>query len=100
MGLLLDDLLAALWAARGSDLLLTAGVPPLLRVDGELRPLAGQDALTPDDTERLLHDMLSRATGRRLRRPKRVDFSFSWRDHARLRVNGFRQRGASRCRCG
>ena len=37
----IDAWLEELWNARGTDLLLTSGAPPLLRVDGEMRPVTG-----------------------------------------------------------
>ena len=43
-----DVLLHALWLAGGTDLLLTAGMPPQLRVHGDLRPMAGEPKLDAD----------------------------------------------------
>jgi twitching motility protein PilT len=90
----LEEFLEALWERKGSDLLLTAGVPPLLRVDGEMRRMADQPALAPEDTERLFLGMLSRRQTDDFAAHKEIDFSFTWRDQARFRVNGFRQRGS------
>jgi twitching motility protein PilT len=90
----LEDFLDALWERKGSDLLLTAGVPPLLRVDGEMLRMADQPALAPEDTERLFLGMLSRRQTDDFAAHKEIDFSFTWRNQARFRVNGFRQRGS------
>ena len=90
----MESLMLALWDCKGSDLLITPGSAPILRLDGDLVRLDDQPHLTPADTERLLESIL---TGRQLeefRARKELDFSFSWRDQARFRVNAFRQRGS------
>src|SRR5437868_1124467 len=53
-----DLLLAELWSATGTDLHLTAGAPPLGRVDGTLRPMTGP-RLSPEDSEQLARDLVS-----------------------------------------
>ena len=89
-----DLLLTELWHAGGSDLLLTVGAPPLLRVDGTLRPAEGRPPLTPDDTERLALSLLDDRQRAGQAVGAEVDFSFTWRDTARVRGNAFRQKGA------
>jgi twitching motility protein PilT len=89
----LEGLLEALWKGGGSDLILTPGSAPLLRVDGALTRLEGSASLTPADTEGFLHAMLTAKQAEDFAARREIDFSFSWRDRARLRVNGFRQRG-------
>src|SRR4051812_48147444 len=54
-----DRLLNALWDGKGTDLMLTAGLPPMVRVDGTLAPVAGEATLTGDDTDGLLAEVLS-----------------------------------------
>jgi twitching motility protein PilT len=88
-----DALVAALWQAKGSDLLLTAGAPPLIRVDAELRPVAGHRALTGHDTRRLADGLFTDRQRQLFDTGSEVDFSFTWRDRARIRGNAFRQRG-------
>ena len=48
-GARLEHMLAHLWERRGTDLLLTAGAPPLVRVDGQLDPVPGEAKLLPAD---------------------------------------------------
>jgi twitching motility protein PilT len=91
----IDVLVAELWQAKGSDLLLTAGAPPLLRVDGELRPAEGRAPLTAHDTQQLAVGLLSGRQRTVFDAGSEVDFSFTWRDTARIRGNAFRQRGAA-----
>lgn len=88
-----DRLLGALWDARGTDLLLTVGLPPMLRVDGELRPVPGESALAAADTDSLLAEILTAEQGDAWSAEHEYDFSFSWREHARIRGNAFTQRG-------
>lgn len=90
----LDQLLEALWLRRGSDLLLTAGASPLLRIDGALERTPDWAPLTPADTEAMLMTLLSARQAADFAVRNEVDLSFSWRDQARFRANGFRQRGS------
>ncbi|MGN6781173.1 MAG: type IV pilus twitching motility protein PilT, partial [Marmoricola sp.] len=88
-----DRLLAALWDVRGTDLLLTVGMPPMLRVDGALQPVAGEPALTTEDTDALLGEVLTLEQRAAWQTRHEYDFSFSWREQARIRGNAFTQRG-------
>lgn len=82
-----------LWDRGASDLLISSGAPPLLRVDGELTPIAGIDPLTAKDTEVLLERMLPEKLYEQFADHRETDFSFEWRDTARFRGNAFTQRG-------
>jgi twitching motility protein PilT len=88
-----DALLDELWNARGTDLLLTAGMPPQIRVHGELHPVVGEAALTADDTAAMLAELLPADVVGTRRDIDELDFSFSWRDNARIRGNAFSQSG-------
>src|SRR5438477_4428670 len=83
-----------LWKVGASDLLLTAESAPLVRVDGQLRPIEGESLLGRDDTERVVRELLGPDLFATLQEDREVDFSFGWRDQARLRANAFHQRGA------
>ncbi len=89
----LDSLVAALWQAHGTDLLLTADSAPLMRVDGRLRPVRDTPVLTGEDTEQAADLLLSERRREAFHAGDEVDFSFSWRGAARIRGNAFRQRG-------
>jgi twitching motility protein PilT len=93
IGSRIDGLLHSLWTARGTDLLLTAGMPPQIRVHGELRAAPGQAVLTGDDTDSLLAELLAPEPAAAWAATHEYDFSFSWRDNARVRGNAFTQRG-------
>jgi twitching motility protein PilT len=88
-----DYLLEALWRAGGTDLLLTVGMPPQIRVHGDLVTVADQAALTPFDTDSLLNEILTPAQSSTWDVTREFDFSFTWRDQARIRGNAFSQRG-------
>jgi twitching motility protein PilT len=92
IGSRVDGLLEELWNAGGTDLLLTAGAPPKIRVHGDLHPVAGARSLTADDTESLVAELLSPAQSAAFAAQQDYDFSFSWRDKARIRGNAFVQR--------
>ena len=91
----LVELLAEVAACGGSDLHLTVGVPPGVRVDGELRQLARRPALTAEAAAALVCSSLTGAQRARFERGEEVDLAFSVPGVARFRCNAFRQRGAA-----
>ena len=93
IGSRIDGLFFALWQAGGTDLLLTVGMKPMLRVDGTLTPAPGTTALSADDTEALLAEVLTPTQLAAWKASQEYDFSFSWRDRSRIRGNAFTQRG-------
>jgi len=74
-----------------SDVILTAGVPPALRVDGKLRYTKGEP-LRPADTQRLIYDILSEGQVARFERDRELDFSLTLAGEHRFRVNCYWQR--------
>jgi twitching motility protein PilT len=88
-----DAFLDQLWMAGGTDLLLTVGLPPQIRVHGELTSIVGEKVLERDDTENILNELLSEVQSAAFGSGHEYDFSFSWRNDARIRGNAFRQRG-------
>ena len=87
--------LHALVEAGGSDLHLKVPSPPLIRVDGELRPLPGAAPLTPQDTLSVLDVLLEDAERRaEFDADGEADFAFALPGAARFRINAFRQRGS------
>jgi twitching motility protein PilT len=89
----LDEWLGILHDRNGSDILLTAGSAPLLRVDGQLVPLEGAPKLESKDIESIVRSQLDGDNKDRLHPRSELDFSFSWREEARIRANAFYQRG-------
>ena len=81
-----------LWDNKGTDLLITAGSPPLIRVDQVLRTIEGEPVFRVQDTEKLILGTLSEAQAAELAQHKEIDFSFNWEGQARFRGNAFHQR--------
>src|SRR5437660_114611 len=92
-GIGLTPLLDALFEEGASDLVISAGAPPALRVDGELRR-AGDRAFDADQTARLVDELLTEPLRATFREHGAVDFSFDWGALGRVRGNAFRQRGS------
>src|SRR6202140_4377500 len=88
----IDPWLEELWDARGTDLLLTSGAPPLIRVDGEMRPVTGGEMFSPISVERLVREVIGPDLVERYESDREIDFAFSWKERARLRCNAFHQR--------
>jgi twitching motility protein PilT len=80
-----------LWDLGGTDLLLTADAPALLRVNGELRPYDAKP-LDEHQVSKIANAVAGPRLAEELEFRGEVDFSFSWRDRGRLRGNAFRQR--------
>ncbi len=76
-----------------SDLHLTVGVPPMLRVDGSLQPIEDAKGLTDKDVKELTYSILDDVQKDILERDKEVDFSFTYGDLARFRANAYHQKG-------
>ena len=81
--------------ARGaSDLHLSVGTPPAIRVRGELERLEGAPALTAEDTQQLLYRVLSTEQQKQLEIKRQIDTSHAVPGLARFRVNVYFQREA------
>jgi twitching motility protein PilT len=88
----IDTLLERVAAEDASDLHITAGSPPVLRVRGRLAPLEDFENFTPEDTRDLLYRILSTEQQKRLEIDRQLDFSYSVPGVARFRVNVYFQR--------
>src|SRR3954451_3006913 len=90
----LSELLRSLSELHGSDLHVTTGSPPQVRVHGHLRPLEGYRNLTSADTKQLAYSVLTDAQKHRFEENLELDFSFGVKGLSRFRANLFNQRGA------
>jgi twitching motility protein PilT len=90
----LDQLLEAMVARGASDLHLTVGTPPAIRVRGELERLEDIPVLTPDVTQELVYRVLSTEQQKQLEIKRQIDTSYSIPGLARFRVNVYFQRGS------
>src|SRR5262245_60044784 len=88
----IDTLLEQVAERNASDLHVTAGSPPILRVRGQLAPLEGYDELSSEDTREMLYRILSTEQQKFLEIGRQLDFSHSVPGVARFRVNVYFQR--------
>ncbi len=86
----LQALLKTMLEKNASDLHVTAGSPPRLRIDGDLVRLQ-TDALTPVDTKQLCYSVMNDAQKLRFEEDLEIDFSFGIRNMARFRANVYMQ---------
>ncbi len=93
----LKELILTVIKEDASDLHLSVGVRPTIRVSGALMPLLKYPILSPQDVEGLVLSLLSDFNQERLKNDKEVDFSYSFEDKARFRGNAFYQRGFFGC---
>ncbi|HAM95675.1 TPA: type IV pili twitching motility protein PilT, partial [Candidatus Azambacteria bacterium] len=77
---------------NASDLHFSVARRPTLRIDGELVPLSQKPILTPDATKKLVDSLLTKEQAEKLEREREVDFSYSFKDKGRFRINVFYQR--------
>jgi twitching motility protein PilT len=78
---------------KASDLHIQVGLPPMIRVDGALAPVAGADPLNEEAVEALVFAILDEDQKQILLKDKEFDFSFAYGDLGRFRVNVFHERG-------
>src|SRR5947209_13005256 len=90
----LSELLHRLSELGGSDLHITTGTAPLVRVHGTIRPLDGYRPLTSAETKQLAYSVLTDAQKHRFEENLELDFSFGVKGLSRFRANLFNQRGA------
>jgi twitching motility protein PilT len=88
------DILSTVVDRNASDLHLTPGVPPMIRLRGSLTPIEGLPRLTPTDTREIIYSVLSNSQRQRLETDQQLDFSYSVPGKGRFRVNAYFQRAA------
>jgi twitching motility protein PilT len=88
------DVLTDVIDRNASDLHITAGAPPTIRVRGHLAPLEGYPVLTPQDTREIVYSILSGEQRRRLENDWQLDFAYLIPGRGRFRVNAYFQRSA------
>src|SRR5919205_2737603 len=88
----IDTLLEDMVGRGASDLHLTVGSPPAVRVRGHLERLDSVPPLSPDDTQQLLYRILSTEQQKHLEINRQIDVSYAIPGLARFRVNVYFQR--------
>ncbi|HEV2290435.1 MAG TPA: type IV pilus twitching motility protein PilT [Gemmatimonadales bacterium] len=89
----LRSLLEEMIEREASDLHITAGERPKLRVDGDIVNSSSEEVLTPKDTLSLAYSVLTENQKKRFENDNELDFSFGIQNLARFRGNVFKQRG-------
>lgn len=89
----IESLLEECVKTKASDLHLQVGLPPILRIDGALQPVAGYKELDETTVERLVFATLEDDQKQILIKDKEFDYSFSFGDLGRFRVNAFHEKG-------
>ena len=89
----MHELFEQMSAQSASDLHITAGSPPMIRVHGDVAPLPFED-LTPNATKQLCYSILTEQQKKKFEEESELDFSFSVAGLSRFRGNLFLQRGA------
>ena len=90
----IPELLGKLLEAKGSDLHLTAGTPPTVRIHGELERLSEYPILTPRALQGMIYAILPQKMRERFEQELELDMSYSLPGRSRFRVNVYMQRDA------
>jgi len=88
----IDELLELVVEHNASDLHVSDGLPPVLRIDGELKKTR-YETITPEISQRMIYDILTDDQIQRFETDLELDCSYAFQDVARFRVNVYRDRG-------
>jgi len=93
----LKELLSVTVKEQASDLHMSVGHPPVLRIDGTLVPLVRKKEFSEKDTQELAKALMTEEQIQRFLKDKEIDFSYNFEERARFRVNIFFQREKISC---
>ncbi len=88
------DVLTRMVAVRASDVHLTPGFQPAIRVRGRITPMEGYSPMTPQETRDVVYAILNNDQRKRFENEQQLDFAYSIPGVARFRVNCYFQRGS------
>ncbi|MBI3753451.1 MAG: type IV pilus twitching motility protein PilT [Deltaproteobacteria bacterium] len=91
----LHDVLNAAVKEKASDVHLKAGLPPILRIYGNLVPIRNQERLTPDEVAKIAMRLMNDQQKEVFKTAHQIDTSYSVPGLGRFRINIFQQRGAT-----
>ena len=92
MDFMIEDLMEQLVEMGGSDMHLSAGLPPYFRISGKLTPI-GDEPMTAEECQRLIFSMLNNTQRKTLEQTWELDCSYGVKGLARFRVNVYKDRG-------
>ena len=93
---LMQDLLRRMVEKKASDLFVTSGFPPAIKIDGEIRPQS-ERALTPEQAATLVRAIMNDRQSREFDATKECNFAIAPPGIGRFRVSAFVQQGATGC---
>ncbi|NLB34637.1 MAG: Flp pilus assembly complex ATPase component TadA, partial [Elusimicrobia bacterium] len=93
MAIKIDQLLKLMFEKNASDLHIHSGIPPVLRIDGDLRRL-NCDPLTLQQCQDMIYSILSETQKEELESEQELDISFGLQGLGRIRLNAYFQRGS------
>ncbi len=89
----IEELLYIAMERGASDLHVSVPHPPILRINGSLVKIKGENEISKEDAEELAFTLMNEVQKKEFQEKKEIDFSYSINDKARFRVNVFYQRG-------
>ncbi len=90
----LNEILSVGLKSKASDIHLKAGLPPIYRIDGTLRPLPKAPRISPEMTEQIAQQIMNDLQKERFEKAREVDLAYGVPGLGRFRVNVFSQRGS------
>ncbi|WP_457624695.1 type IV pilus twitching motility protein PilT [Persephonella sp.] len=90
----IDEIARIALEKNASDIHITAGAPPTIRIDGKMVYLAEYPVMYPKDTQKFIYSIMNEKQKRVFEDKNEVDFSISVKGLGRFRVNVYRQRGS------
>ncbi|MEJ2491224.1 MAG: type IV pilus twitching motility protein PilT [Desulfuromonadales bacterium] len=90
----LNEILSVGLKSGASDIHLKAGLPPIYRIDGVLRPLPKAPRISPEQTEQITREVMNDLQRERFEKASEVDLAYGVPGLGRFRVNAFTQRGS------
>jgi twitching motility protein PilT len=90
----INEILSIGLKSGASDIHLKAGLPPIYRIDGTLRPLPKAPRITPEQTEKITHEIMNELQRQHFESACEVDLAYGIPGLGRFRVNAFTQRGS------
>jgi len=88
----IEHLLRSGFELKASDIHITVGIPPVMRINGDLRRY-GTDSITPDEVEEMAKAIIPKNSWNVFKSKGELDFSYGIPGISRFRVNAYHQRG-------
>src|SRR4029079_18055592 len=90
----LNDILSMAVKAKGSDIHIKAGLPPVVRIDGRLRPIPNFPRLTPDVVKSMAFGIMNDRQKKQFEENFETDLAYGVPGLARFRISVYSQRGS------